>query len=383
MNTTQELLKNGLDKTTAINMLDNYTDRIGLEYGCWKLIDINYDFECKCQMWTFKCLLCGTIKTVKKPKLRDVSITCSCQKNKKIKKEPAKIIRNNDISYLDLQYGNDKVIGFKKNSKGSYEWVCECQLCGNTHLRTPSELKSGNVPLCKCQCDRPRTYETLIGKKENFLKVIDVDRSQKGHPYLICQCDCGNTHRVQPHDWKNDIVKSCGCKHNELLSTHGLSKERLYRIWNGMNQRCYNTNDHAYGCYGGRGIMICDEWLGNDGLLRFIEWARRNGYSDDLSIDRIDVNGNYEPSNCRWADAKTQLENRRPSSEWKKRKKGQKKKRRVVWTIKGTEKPARDWCEDYGISYETVMYRVKQKGMSILEALTAPKMTDGRPREGV
>lgn len=93
------------------------------------------------------------------------------------------------------------------------------------------------------------------------------------------------------------------------FATHGGSKTRLYRVWRGMKTRCYNANSKKYHHYGGRGIIICDEWLTS--FAKFREWALTNGYTDKLSIDRIDVNGNYEPSNCRWADDLTQRHNRR------------------------------------------------------------------------
>lgn len=95
------------------------------------------------------------------------------------------------------------------------------------------------------------------------------------------------------------------------------SIERLKRIYSGMRQRCYNENSTSYRNYGGRGIRICDEWL--DSRDSFIEWSLSHGYRNKLSIDRIDVNGNYEPINCRWATAVQQAQNRRPSSEWKQR----------------------------------------------------------------
>ena len=97
----------------------------------------------------------------------------------------------------------------------------------------------------------------------------------------------------------------------QTITKHNLRYTRLYRIYYGMRARCYNPKTRAYKYYGERGITICDEWLSD--FTNFYEWSINNGYSDDLTIDRIDVNGNYEPSNCRWVDMKTQVHNRRTS----------------------------------------------------------------------
>ena len=139
-----------------------------------------------------------------------------------------------------------------------------------------------------------------------------------------------------------------------------------------MIQRCYNKNNENYENYGKRGISICEEWLENQDT--FIEWALQNGYANNLSIDRIDANGNYEPSNCRWADKYVQANNRRPSCEWNRQIKR-------TWTIDGETKSRKEWCEIYNIGLETALYRINHKGMSVIQALTAPKETDGRPRK--
>ena len=152
--------------------------------------------------------------------------------------------------------------------------------------------------------------------------------------------------------------------HDAFWKEDALNRQRLYRIWTGMKRRCYNRNSDNYPDYGGRGIIICDEWLSS--YDTFKTWALSHGYSDELSIDRIDVNGNYEPNNCRWADWETQANNKRP------------KKRKVKWTIDGITKPARDWCDECGVSYEMAMYRINHMGMSVYEALTTPKITKGR-----
>lgn len=220
--------------------------------------------------------------------------------------------------------------------------------------------------------------ESYIGRKKNFLKVIAISRfPHNNHRAFVCECDCGNTKLIEPAHWEQEIVKSCGCKHDELLSTHGLSQERLYRIWHGMNQRCFNPKQTHYKNYGGRGITICPEWIGIDGLRNFIEWAGNNGYQDNLTIDRIDVNGNYEPSNCRWSDWETQANNRRPP------RKGIKRKQRELktWTIDGQTKPIAEWCLIYNTSTPAIRYRMNKLGMILEQALKTPKLTKGRPRK--
>lgn len=105
---------------------------------------------------------------------------------------------------------------------------------------------------------------------------------------------------------------SCGCKHGHLIreanTIHGEAKVRLYGIWVDMRRRCLNTNKHDYKNYGGRGIRVCAEWLE---YLPFRNWAIDNGYRDDLQIDRMDNNGNYEPNNCRWTTNEINSQNTR------------------------------------------------------------------------
>lgn len=208
--------------------------------------------------------------------------------------------------------------------------------------------------------------EDWRGKKFNHLTIEDYSR--RG---FLCRCDCGKVSTVKPTFLLSGAIKTCGEKdcpyHKEVLKamavTHGGSGTRLYRIYAAMKRRCYKTNDHDYYLYGDRGIKICDEWLNDFGEFR--KWAMENGYRDDLSIDRIDVNGNYCPENCRWADAKTQRANQRPRKEWG--------RRPVMYEIDGIEKTIREWCEEYGVQTQMVWYRMKRKGMTLKDALTVPK----------
>ena len=147
----------------------------------------------------------------------------------------------------------------------------------------------------------------LTGKKYGMITVIR--RSEKTgngkKPTVLweCVCDCGKEMLVSSSALLTGHTVSCGCKKIK----HGFShKERLYNTWKCMRQRCNNPNNTSYEHYGGRGISICDEW--ND-YVNFRNWAYANGYDDTLSIDRINNDGNYEPSNCRWVNNEIQTNN--------------------------------------------------------------------------
>ncbi len=156
-----------------------------------------------------------------------------------------------------------------------------------------------------------------LGQKYGRLTVIArAGSNRKGNAMWLCQCSCGNTKEIV--GFSLNKVQSCGCLHTEsvvennrkLKTTHGQKKTRLYNIWRGMKIRCTNEKFRFYRCYGGRGITICDEWMNS--FESFRDWALANGYSDELSIDRINNDGNYEPNNCRWVTQSEQNSNRRP-----------------------------------------------------------------------
>lgn len=165
----------------------------------------------------------------------------------------------------------------------------------------------------------------LIGRRFGRLIVEKKAESLNHRARFLCVCDCGNTKLVLGQSLLSGHVKSCGCLHveksrqrieeynlSEGREAHGQTKSRLYGIWEGMKTRCLKSTHHSFPNYGGRGIKVCREW--ENSYTAFRDWSLANGYSDDLSIDRIDVNGDYCPENCRWVSASIQAANKRITS---------------------------------------------------------------------
>lgn len=198
----------------------------------------------------------------------------------------------------------------------------------------------------------------MIGKKFGKLTVLSEckKRANNGKIRYKCECNCGNITNVIGENLRRGITKSCGCLLKEIVSkrstTHGKRDTRIYSIWCHMKARCYNINEPRYKDYGWRGIKICDEWLTD--FMVFFDWAMSHGYNDTLTIDRIDVNGNYEPNNCRWITLKQQQENKRNS---------------LKFTYKGETHCLREWCNILNINYKTVHKRIHVHKWDIEKAL--------------
>lgn len=194
--------------------------------------------------------------------------------------------------------------------------------------------------------------EDLKGKVFGYWTVIE---RVENHPTAksaqwLCECECGTRRVIRAWALKHEKTKSCGCHKNDYNKTHGGKGTRLYECWRHMRYRCENPNNQAYENYGGRGISVCNEW---HDFAVFKKWALANGYDDSLTIDRIDVNGNYEPSNCRWAESKVQMNNRRNTKHYQ---------------YGGKSLTMSEWSQLTGIPRSTIYNRLR-RGMSFEESI--------------
>lgn len=205
----------------------------------------------------------------------------------------------------------------KNSSRKRRYALVEC-VCGKKVEIRADQVKRNNS--CGCLKGQHNLDSIPIGEKFERLEILrdmgmkypNIDSSKKTH-YVEVKCDCGKIYETCWRSIKRGDTKSCGCyqrdKIKEVNTTHGDSNTRLYEIWEQMIGRCYNENNPAYKYYGSRGITICNSWKNNYSVFK--QWAINNGYEEDLTIDRIDVLGDYEPSNCQWL---TRSENSRKSN---------------------------------------------------------------------
>lgn len=198
----------------------------------------------------------------------------------------------------------------------------------------------------------------LVGKKFGKLTVLSFNKKEKGHYYWNCICDCGKECVKDGDRLRRLKTNSCGCLRVEKNSKHHDYKTRLYRIYNGMKYRCNLETDTGYKWYGSRGIKVCEEWMKD--YQSFKNWALNNGYADDLTIDRIDNNGDYEPLNCRWVSVDEQQQNTR---------------RTMKIEYQGLVYSMRKLAKKFNINHNTLYGRLK-RGWSIEKALTPPRKNE-------
>lgn len=202
----------------------------------------------------------------------------------------------------------------------------------------------------------------ITGQRFGRLVAIECGGKNKhGNYEWLCKCDCGNEKVIDGSNLRTGNTTSCGCFFREQLNNrnftgkHNKIKTRIYRIWVGLRRRCREDNGDHYSRYKGRGIKVCEQWE-ND-FMSFYDWAMANGYQDDLTIDRIDNNGNYEPSNCRWATPKVQ---------------GNNKCNNKFYVYKGENLTLGQIADKCGISYSTLDKRIRNYGWSVEKATTTP-----------
>ena len=202
-----------------------------------------------------------------------------------------------------------------------------------------------------------------IGDRFGRLIVLEEVEPIRGKQLVrryLCLCDCGNKVIARYGNLKYHGTRSCGCLVRDVNSAiRKFPKEavnsRLYIIWNSAKERCFCPNSTSYKWYGLRGISMCDEWR-ND-FMSFYKWSIENGYSDDLTLDRINSKGNYEPSNCRWATYKEQANNTSTN---------------LRFTYNGEEHTIHEWADIVGINAMALRHRIVYAKWPIEEALTTP-----------
>ena len=251
--------------------------------------------------------------------------------------------------FIDLtgkRFGKWTVLKRVQNDKHRIpKFLCKCD-CGTLKEVLSFTLRNGSSTNCGCYIYEKK--QKLIGQRFGRWTIIKrVENNKYNQIRYLCQCDCGNIRVVYLGQLKSGRSKSCGCLSTELkrkrANIHSKSNTRIYHIFKSMKVRCLNPNYKAYKYYGARGIRVCDEWLDKEnGFMNFYNWAMENGYRDDLTIDRIDNNGNYEPSNCRWVTMEIQANNIRTN---------------IIIKYNNEEHTLSEWSKILKLNYKTIFKR--------------------------
>lgn len=202
-----------------------------------------------------------------------------------------------------------------------------------------------------------------LGSVFGRLTVVGPPMKMKGTIQYQCMCACGTYAFVLGSHLRKGHTRSCGCLQRECTiernTSHGMRHTRLYNIWAGILRRCGNSHDPIYRYYGGRGITVCDGW---QTFELFMQWAVTNGYEEGLTIERLDVNGNYHPENCTWISSAAQARNKRNT---------------VMLTAFGETKCLPAWVEDVRcmVGYSTLYRRIITYGLSAERAIVTPSMS--------
>lgn len=205
----------------------------------------------------------------------------------------------------------------------------------------------------------------ITGERFNKLVVLKrLENEPNGVAKWLCRCDCGKETVVRGSNLKSGAVKSCGCLKYAPKNTNHLSKTSLYRVFANMKIRCYNKNSKSFKNYGGRGIKICDEWLA--GFENFYNWALQNGYKKGLTIERINNDGDYAPSNCKWITKSEQPKNRTNC---------------LKITYNGKTQILKEWCDELNLDYKLIHGRIRSKGWTFERAINTPVNVNKRNKK--
>lgn len=197
----------------------------------------------------------------------------------------------------------NKLTIIKRTDGKRYFYDCKCD-CGNVVSVNQYNLVSGSTKSCGCS-----SIKDISGKRfGKCIAIKPLGKRKNNKVVWLCKCDCGNYFETIGTQLTGGKTKSCGC----ICKKHGMFGTRLYGVWRSMKERCYVESNISHKHYGARGITVCDEW---QEFIPFMEWAYKNGYDEtakrgECTLDRIDVNGNYCPENCRWVDMSVQSNNK-------------------------------------------------------------------------
>lgn len=314
-----------------------------LEFGGYS------DAKKKNTKWVCRCD-CGNIVTRTRKALLN-SINSGCDKCRHMRKD-----------LTGKRFGRLTVQGEAYRKNNTIYWECKCD-CGNTTYLPTSSLTVGHTISCGCA----KKKIDLTGKR--FGRWTVLGRSKHNSRCWRCRCDCGTEKDVYQSALIYGKSVSCGCYHHDMLSkrleTHGMSNSRIYNIYHNIKNRCGNPNNNRYKDYGGRGIKMCDEW--SRSFEAFYDWAIKNGYRDDLSIDRIDNDGDYTPENCKWSTIEQQSNNKR---------------RTVFFEFLGVKKSLKQWTDFMGWSYEKHFAR-RRRGKDTFRQEEIEQIIEKLKKEGV
>ena len=335
-------------------MVESKEPMIGRTFG--RLTVISEEGRSKNGSITYLCSCsCGKQVVVKGTALRNGNnLSCGCLKKELLSKRSIKNLAGKTINGIKV------IEEAGRTNAQKVKWLCVCPECGENFIAIGNSLVSNRVKRCpKCskkkhaeiiteaihnKADR-YAKEKLIGKKYGSLEIIKrTDKKDKNGKCLYeCYCSlCGQTSLFALQNLRRR--KTCGCVKPHVK--HGLRNHRLYHTWMGMKTRCYNPNSPEYKNYGGRGISICSKWFSD--FKVFYDWALSNGYEDALTIERINVNGNYEPSNCTWIPMSEQSNNTRRNNRF---------------TYKGETLNIAQWTKKYNVGRHIIEEGVRNNNL--------------------